>query len=59
MIFQKLFHNYWGLGNIDKEKKIITDDDNLMKSRLVLIRVVSMTLNKGLSLLKISSPKSM
>ncbi len=55
----KTFHNYWGLGNIDKEKKIITDDDNLMKSRLVLIRVVSMTLNKGLSLLKISSPKSM
>ena len=55
----KIFHNYWGLGNIDKEKRIITDDDNLMKSRLVLIRVVSMTLNKGLSLLKISSPKSM
>ena len=55
----KTFHNYWGLGNIDKEKKIITDDVNLMKSRLMLIRVVSMTLNKGLSLLKISSPKSM
>ena len=58
MIFQKLFHNYWGLGNIDKEK-IITDNDDLTKSRLVLIKVVSMTINKGLSLLKINSPKSM
>ena len=55
----KTFHNYWGLGNIDKEKKIVTDNDDLMKSRLVLIKVVSMTLNKGLSLLKISAPKSM
>ena len=55
----KIFHNYWGLGNIDKEKKIISENDELTKSRLVLIKVVSMTLNKGLSLLKISSPKSM
>ncbi len=55
----KIFHSYWGLGNINNEKKIITEDNNLTKSRLVLVRVVSMTLNKGLSLLKISSPKSM
>ncbi|MAZ46765.1 MAG: arginine--tRNA ligase [Rickettsiales bacterium] len=55
----KIFHNYWGLGNIDKEKKVITDNDEVTKSRLVLIKVVSMTLNKGLSLLKINSPKSM
>ena len=43
----------------DKEKKVITDNDEVTKSRLVLIKVVSMTLNKGLSLLKITSPKSM
>ena len=55
----KIFHNYWGLGNIDKKKRIITDDDDLTKSRLILTRVVSMTINKGLSLLKINSPKSM
>ncbi len=55
----KIFHNYWGLGNIDKKKRIITEDDDLTKSRLVLTRVVSKTINKGLSLLKISSPKSM
>ncbi len=55
----KVFHNYWGLGNIDKKKRIITEDHDLTKSRLVLIRVVSKTINKGLSLLKISSPKSM
>jgi len=55
----KIFHNYWGLGNIDKKKRIITEDDDLTKSRLVLTKVVSMTINKGLSLLKISSPKSM
>ena len=55
----KTFHNYWGLGNIDYKKKIITDNNDLTKSRLILVKVVSMTLNKGLSLLKISSPKSM
>ncbi len=55
----KIFHNYWGLGNIDKDKKIITDNVDLTKSRLVLIKVVSILLKKGLSLLKISSPKSM
>ena len=55
----KTFHNYWGLGNIDNKKKIITDNNDLTKSRLILVKVVSMTLNKGLSLLKISSPKSM
>ena len=55
----KIFHNYWGLGNIDKKKRIITEDHDLTKSRLALIKVVSMTINKGLSLLKISSPKSM
>ena len=55
----KIFHNYWGLGNLDKDKKIISENDDLMKSRLVLIRALSMTINKGLSLLKISSPKSM
>ena len=55
----KVFHNYWGLGNLDKKKRIITEDHDLTESRLVLIKVVSMTINKGLSLLKISSPKSM
>ena len=55
----KIFHNYWGLGNIDNKNKIITDNNDLTKSRLILVKVVSMTLNKGLSLLKISSPKSM
>ena len=55
----KTFHNYWGLGNIDNKNKIITDNNDLTKSRLILVKVVSMTLNKGLSLLKISSPKSM
>ena len=55
----KIFHNYWGLGNINKDKKIITDNVDLMKSRLILIKVLSITLKKGLSLLKISSPKSM
>ena len=55
----KIFHNYWGLGKINKDKKIISGDDDLTKSRLVLVQIISLTLNKGLSLLKISSPKSM
>ena len=25
----KVFHNYWGLGNVDKKKRIITEDHDL------------------------------
>ena len=55
----KIFHYYWGLGNIDKNKRIISENFNITESRLALVKALSLTIKKGLSLLKINSPVSM
>ncbi len=55
----KIFHFYWGLGKIDKNKRIITENTNLTHSRLILVKAISLTLKKGLKLLQISYPENM
>ena len=56
----KMFHNYWGLGNMDNKKKIINEKKiEISISRLALVFSVSLILKKGLDLLKINCPDSM
>ena len=55
----KIFHNYWGLGNVDKTKRIITSNEILTLSRLFLIKAVSFTLKKVWKFLKINAPENM
>ena len=56
----KMFHNYWGLGNLDSKKKIINEKDiETSTSRLALVFSISLILKKGLDLLKINCPDSM
>ena len=56
----KMFHNYWGLGKIDFDKKILLENNiELTKSRILLVDTIGATIKKGLSILKISCPDSM
>ena len=55
-----MFHNYWGLGKIDFDKKILLENNiELTKSRILLVDTIGATIKKGLSILKISCPDSM
>ena len=56
----KIFHNYWSLGNVDENKKVIIEKDiELSKSRIFLIIAVRSVLKKGLNILKINCPENM
>lgn len=55
----KIFHNYWALGNLDVEKRIINDDENTTIARLVLVRELRKIIKKSLNILKIKSPENM
>ncbi len=55
----KIFHSYWGLGNQNKDKRIIVDDKNVSLSRLALVKTVSIIIKKSLDILKIDCPESM
>ncbi len=55
----KIFHNYWGVGNIEKEKRIISDNLETTKARLMLTYSVSEVIKKALGILKINCPDQM
>ncbi len=56
----KLFHNYWGLGKINSQNKIIVETNyDLSNSRIYLVKSVSLIIKKGLDILKINCPDSM
>ena len=54
-----LFHAYWNLGSKNKEFRFISDDGELNNYRLALLQALSIVIRNGLSLLGVSSPKSM
>ena len=55
----KIFHNYWGVGNLEKEKRIISDNQEITKARLMLTYSVSEVIKKALGILKIKCPDQM
>ena len=56
----KIFHNYWSLGKVDSENKILNlEKVELSKSRFFLILAVKKIIKKGLVILNISAPKEM
>lgn len=56
----KLFHSYWALGNVDRNKRVIIEENlNLSLSRLFLIDAIKKILKKGLAILDIKAPVSM
>ena len=54
-----LFHSYWNLGKDNKEFRFISEGSNLNNSRLVLLQALSIVIKNGMSILGVSTPKSM
>jgi len=54
-----LFHSYWNLGKENKEFRFILQDNSFNNSRLLLLQALSMVIINGMSILGVSTPKSM
>ena len=55
-----MFHNYWGLGKINPNNKIIIDDnEEITCSRIFLVNIISLVIKKGLRIIKINCPENM
>ena len=56
----RMFHNYWGLGKINAENKIIINDNvDLTCSRIFLVNIISSVIKIGLEIIKINCPENM
>jgi len=54
-----LFHSYWNLGKENKKFRFISDNGKLNNSRLILLQALSIVIKNGMSILGVSTPKSM
>jgi len=54
-----LFHSYWNLGKENKEFRFISVDGTPNNSRLVLLQALSLVIKNGMSILGVSTPRSM
>ena len=54
-----LFHSYWNLGKENKEFRFILQNNRLNNSRLLLLQALSIVIKNGMSILGVSTPKSM
>ena len=54
-----LFHSYWNLGKDNKLYRFVPEQGNLNISRLALIQALSIVIKNGMSILGVSTPKSM
>ncbi len=55
----KDFHSYWGLGRINESKKIISDNEELSRSRIFLVIILGIIIKKGMNILNINCPENM
>jgi len=54
-----LFHSYWNMGKDNKEFRFIPENGEQNFSRLILLQALSIVIKNGMSILGVSSPKSM
>ena len=54
-----LFHSYWNLGKENKEFRFINEKDKYNSSKLLLLQALSIVIKNGMSILGVSTPKSM
>ena len=54
-----MFHSYWNLGNTNKDFRFITNNKPTNKSKLLLLKGLSTVIKNGISLLGVSTPKTM
>jgi len=54
-----LFHAYWNLGKDNKEFRFVPENGILNNSRLVLLQALSIVIKNGMSILGVSTPRTM
>ena len=54
-----LFHSYWNLGQKNKEFRFVIEHKIINNSRLLLLQALAIVINNGMSILGVSTPKSM
>ena len=54
-----LFHSYWNLGKENKEFRFVSQNNGLNYSRLLLLQALFIVIKNGMSILGVSTPKSM
>ena len=54
-----LFHSYWNLGNENKEFRFVYQNKSVNNSRLLLLQALLIVIKNGMSILGVSTPKSM
>ena len=54
-----LFHAYWNLGKEHKELRFASENGGVRKSRLVLLQALAIVIKNGMSVLGVSTPRSM
>ena len=54
-----LFHSYWNLGKDNKEFRFVLENKKSNNSRLLLLQALSIVIENGMSILGVSTPKSM
>ena len=54
-----LFHSYWSLGNNDPSNKFIIDGKIKNKNTLLIIKLISLTIENGMRILGVSLPTKM
>ena len=54
-----LFHSYWNLGKENKEFRFVMKNNSLNYSRLLLLQALFIVIRNGMSILGVSTPKSM
>ena len=54
-----LFHAYWNIGKENKEYRFISNNKASSNIRLVILQALALVIKNGLSILGVSTPKSM
>ena len=54
-----LFQAYWNLGKEHKELRFASENEGVRKSRLVLLQALAIVIKNGMSVLGVSTPRSM
>ena len=54
-----LFHSYWNIGIKNKEFRFVLQNNSLNHSRLLLLQALFIVIRNGMSILGVSTPKSM
>ena len=54
-----LFHSYWNLGNTNEELRFIKNNKPQNTLRLVILQALALVIKNGMSILGVSTPKTM